>query len=102
MRVIPAGIWLTALCTCSLVLAQPNGSQDQVKEVFSLSLMPRGLALSPDGKMLAGGWSQRQGYGIGVWEVPTGKEIYFAPYPGIASVQFTPDGTHLVVSGGEY
>jgi WD40 repeat protein len=52
---------------------------------------------SPDGKLLASSGSG----GARVWELCTGKEVFFAHLPRIGPIllAFTPDGAHLVADG---
>lgn len=54
----------------------------------------RGAAISPDGKLLAGG----QGNLVTLWDAATGEEVHSFKGHGntIVSVAFSPDGTRLI------
>jgi WD40 repeat protein len=72
------------------------------KEVFSRTLeipgnnrpLRGGIALSPDGKRLAGGLMK-----VFVWELATGKELHSLPGEGAADLAWTADGRRLVAGG---
>lgn len=74
--------------------------------VLGLPGFPRaGLAFSPDGSLLAGGWPDMLGAGRGqatavVWDVDSGAERYRLPSVDreVTGVAFGPDGAYLAVS----
>jgi WD40 repeat protein len=53
----------------------------------------RGVAFSPDGKLLAVNNNRR---GLKIWDIETGQELL--TLPGGYDVRFTPDGTRVVVA----
>jgi WD40 repeat protein len=59
----------------------------------------RGVALSPDGKLLAAGSNYPNSGLLRVWEVDSGKELLSRDGPYVNSVAFTPDGKTLVSAG---
>jgi WD40 repeat protein len=73
----------------------------------SLSSLRPGLALSPDGKRaaalvpLADNGNIQSPHGVKVWDIQTGKEVFFFKVQGepFMQVVFSPDGKHLAATG---
>jgi WD40 repeat protein len=77
-------------------------SGDKIREFGHLAAVSS-VALSPDGKTLAGAVKNDQTWEFRLWEVATGRERKRCPQPGkqILSSVFSPDGSMLAIVVGE-
>lgn len=86
------GIWLYDVQTGKEITMLPH-----LKKVNT-------LAFSNDGKILAAGESEYQGYesAVRLWDIETGKKIssFIGNWKEIKTLAYTPDGKNLVIAGG--
>jgi RNA polymerase sigma factor (sigma-70 family) len=77
-------------------------SGEQIREFDRFSQLA-GIALSPDGKTLAGVVKNDVTWELRLWEVATGRERQRRPQPGkqLLSPAFSPDGKMLAIAVGE-
>ena len=66
----------------------------QVIHELSVGSAPTGLAISPDGAILAS-----SGPGLQLWDVESGKLLRTLPHSDLITVAFSPDGTLLASAG---
>jgi WD40 repeat protein len=66
----------------------------QVIHELSIGSAPTGLAISPDGAILAS-----SGPGLQLWDVESGKLLRTLPHSDLITVAFSPDGTLLASAG---
>jgi WD40 repeat protein len=94
----------TLALTIAVVLTGPGSFAQEMKERAAFSghtFAVQGVALSPDGKLLASGGGDTRGGELKLWDVATGKEIVaLAGYSNsLYALAFSPDG-RLLASGG--
>jgi WD40 repeat protein len=88
----PDGKWLViADCTGTLVVRDAETGAE-IRRFNSGAACILDVAFSPDGKEIAASGGRRD---LKIWQFETGREL--VTLPGAVAVQFTPDGTRLIV-----
>jgi WD40 repeat protein len=89
----PDGKWLMiGDCTGILVLRDAE-TGEEIRSFTGGAACISDVAISPDGAKIAVSSAQRE---LKIWDLETGRELL--TLPGGTSVQFTPDGTRLIVA----
>lgn len=89
----PEGKWLViSACTGTAVLLDATSGAEIRRFSGNVGCL-RGVAFSPDGKLLAVNNNRR---GLKIWDIETGQELL--TLPGGYDVRFTPDGTRVIVA----
>jgi WD40 repeat protein/transcriptional regulator with XRE-family HTH domain len=90
----PDGRWLMISDCTGTVVVRDAATGAELHRFSSESTCILDVTISPDGKEIAVSNTHRQ---TKIWDIETGKEV--VTLPGGFTVQFTPDGTRLIVAG---
>jgi len=95
LRFSPDGKWLV-VSDCTGTVAVWDAATGEKKLTLSSNLACiEGVGFSPDGKLIAANSFRR---GLKILDFETGQELLTLPFTGGLDVQFTPDGTRLIVA----
>jgi WD40 repeat protein len=94
---IAATAWWTSLTLWDATIGKPIRTIERQKDEGL-----QGLALSPDGKLVASASQRNKARMIFLWEVKTGKELLTLPVTGSCCFGFSPDGKSLVSADAEF